>query len=129
MRSRALPVFAFIVAFILLGRGARADMLPTPKGPDAAYAACLEKEVGESCSTKEGGSGECVVVEGGPFGKAWPRMVCLNAPEIARGRQEGWIAHRLALGIGVVLLAIALSASALRRRRGRAQVDPSAKHT
>jgi hypothetical protein len=92
MRSVVLIV-ALLSTSVLVPRSARADVLPPPRGGDAAYDACLESEDG-SCTTEDGAGGTCVVVRGGPYGKPWDRLVCLSPAERARGRREGWVVER-----------------------------------
>ena len=75
-----------------------------------------------------------MVVQGGPYGMPWARLVCLNGDEIERGREEGWIAERgaasdvafsrIAFAAGMGMLALALAGAAL-RRKSRAQADAS----
>ena len=132
MRSTALYSLS-VLTIVLAASGARADIPPAPPAA-AEYAACLDKDAGESCETQDGVRGTCVVVQGGPYGMPWARLVCLNGDEIERGREEGWIAERgaasdvafsrIAFAAGMGMLALALAGAAL-RRKSRAQADAS----
>jgi hypothetical protein len=124
MRTSALP-FAFFLALLLAANAARADIPPLPVAGQE-YAACLDKEIGGSCKTEDGVTGTCVVVQGGPYGRPWGRLLCLSAPEVERGRKEGWVVAREVAPSSVLLWTtlaamglVALAGAVRMRRRGR----------
>jgi hypothetical protein len=128
LRDSVRPSALFFVLFlplVLTAGAARADIPPEPVAGEE-YAACLDREVGGACKTRSGVKGTCIIVEGGPYGQPWPRVVCLSSPEIERGRNEGWVVEREVAPIRVwhwmtltVMSLIALAGAVRMRRRTR----------
>lgn len=72
-----------------------ADLLPPSPG-DKAIRECFGKDIGETCTAEDGMVGTCVIIRGGPIGRAWDRVGCLSPAAAERGRKEGWVVDRMA---------------------------------